>query len=325
MAFEKLFWGSRIFYEGWPNFSIRRTFRLIVVFLSSIGIFWSLIGDRKPKLVLFENIGPERISIGLVLLFSVITLILFSFHPSIFNSLSKEDGLIEQASAIFLFGSCLIALFALIKYKHEIKDSKLTRLSLAILSFIFFIMAMEEVSWFQRVLEIETPEAFEGNVQHEMNLHNFATGTVENLYYIGSFVFLVLFPFFRFLWPFIANNNYLKIFVARPYIGVIGSIACAYNFDMWNIIFIQMTFIGSLVILSVFAIFSSIKKERNLLFFTILLITTSQFLFLYKGEYFDRLWEITEYKEFYISLAFLIYSLDVLFQMQQEFSHRKIG
>jgi hypothetical protein len=325
MAFEKFFWGSRIFYEGWPNFSIRRTVRLIVVFFSTVGLFWSLIGDRKPKLVLFENIGPERISIGLVLLFSVITLYLFTFHPSIFNSLSKEDGLIEQASAIFLFGSCIITLFALIKYKHEIKDSMLTKLSLGFLSFIFFVMAMEEVSWFQRVLEIETPEAFEGNVQHEMNLHNFATGTVENLFYIGSFVFLVLFPFFRFLLAFIGNNKYLKIFIARPFIAVIGSIACAYNFDMWNIVFIQMTFIGSLVILSVFAIFSCVKNETYLLFFTILLITTSQFLFLFKGENFDRLWEITEYKEFYISLAFLIYTIDVLSQMKREFSLKKVG
>lgn len=317
MAFEKLFWGSPIFYEGWPNFSIRRTVRLIIVVFSTIGIFWSLVSDRSPKLVLIENIGAERISIGLVLLFSVITLFLFSFHPPIFNSISKEDGLIEEASALFLFGSCFITLYALLKYKNEIKDSMLTRVSLGFLSFTFFIMAMEEVSWFQRVLEIETPKGFESNVQNEMNLHNFATSTVENLYYIGSFVFLVLFPFFRFLFPFISDNNYLKIFIARPFIAVIGSIACAYNFDMWNIIFIQMTFLGSLVILIVFAIFSSVKNETYLLLFTIVLIATSQVLFLLKGENFDRLWEITEYKEFYISLTFFIYSIDVLFQMRR--------
>ncbi len=187
------------------------------------------------------------------------------------------------------------------------------------LDLVELIMAMEEVSWFQRVMEIETPKLFESNSQYEMNLHNYATNYTENLYYFGAFVFLVVLPFIRSLFPFVLNNKYLKIFVARPFIGVIGTIACAYNFDMWNIIFTQITFFGSLVILFAFAIFSSVRNERYVILFTIVLITITQILFLVNGINFDRLWEITEYKEFLISLALFIYSLDVFLHIKRTF------
>jgi hypothetical protein len=150
-----------------------------------------------------------------------------------------------------------------------------------------------------------------------MNLHNFATNYVENLYYFGTFVFLVVLPFMRSLFPFISNNNYLKIFVGRPFIGVIGSIAFAYNFDMWNIIFTQIAFFGSLFILFTFYIFSIVKKEKFIILFTIIIIITSQLSFLSYGENFERIWEITEYKEFLIPLALFIYSLDIFFHIKK--------
>ena len=92
------------------------------------------------------------------------------------------------------------------KSKNKPHISKITRFSLASLSFVFFVMAMEEVSWFQRVLEIDTPKAFDNNMQKEMNLHNFATNAVENVYYMGAFIFLVILPFLRSMFPFLSNS-----------------------------------------------------------------------------------------------------------------------
>lgn len=325
IALDKLYYVDSIFKEGWPNFSVRHIIRSIIIFISVIALFWSLIGSRRPKLVLSEGNGLslERVSILMVQLFSVITLFLFMFQPSTFNALSKEDNLIEWGSAILLFGSCFIITFSFLKNNQALKNFKITRLSLVLLSFGFFVMAMEEVSWFQRVVEIETPKLFEGNGQEEMNLHNFATDYIEIIYYFGAFVFLVVFPFIRSLFPSISNNNYLKAFVPRPFIGVIGSIACAYNFDMWNMIFMQITFFGSLVILCAFAIFSSVRNERYIILFTIVLIATSQLLFLVNGVNFDLIWAITEYKEFLISLVFFIYSWDVFIHVQRAFLRNK--
>lgn len=49
----------------------------------------------------------------------------------------------------------------------------------------------------------------------------------------------------------------------------------------------------------------------NIISFTIILITTTQVLFLINGVNFARMWEVTEYKELLIPLALFIYSLDV--------------
>lgn len=311
---DKLYWHAGVFSEGWPNLSLGHLIRSIIIFISILAIFWSLIGSSKPKLILDESNGVplERLSIVGTLSVSVIFLFLFIFKPSIFNALSLEDGPIEWGSALLLFGSCIIIFISFSKSRNVLNIPKGTQLSLALLSLVFFVIAMEEVSWFQRVLEIETPKAFDSNIQDEMNFHNFSTKFFENAYYFGVFLFLVLLPFVRLLFPYVSNNSYLRIFVAPPFVGVIGTIACAYNFDMWNIIFTQIAFFGSVVILFAFATFSSSKNERYIILFTIFIIATTQVLFLINGINFAREWEVTEYKEFLIPLALLIYSLDVL-------------
>lgn len=312
MILDAKYWHVGIFKEGWPDFSLDHLIRSIIIFMSVFAILWSFIGSNKSKLVLFErNRMPLVLLIILgTLSLSISILCLFIFDPKTFNTLSLEDGLIEWGSTLLLFGSCIITAVSFIKSRNVISFSKSIRFSLVFLSLVFFVMAMEEVSWFQRQLEIETPMAFNANLQGEMNFHNFATNYVENIYYFGAFLFLVVLPFSRWLLPYMSNNNYLRTFVARPFIGVLGSIACAYNFDMWNIIFTQIAFFGSVVILFAFAIFSSDKNSRYIILFTVLIIVITQILFLINGTNFARLWEVTEYKELFIPLAFFIYSLD---------------
>jgi hypothetical protein len=312
MALDKLYWRTDILAEGWPQLYTGKLVRSLIILISIFALLWSLIGGRKPKSTLDKiNSTPwDTLFILVAFLVSSVILALFIFEPSIFNDLSLEDGPIEWGSALFLFGSCIITTISLLKSRYVLNIQKTTKLSLAFLSLVFFVMAMEEVSWFQRVLEIDTPKAFDANLQDEMNLHNFATDYIENIYYFGAFLFLVVLPFLRFLFPYISSNDYLRIFVPRPFIGVIGSIACAYNFDMWNVIFTQIAFFGSIVILFVFAIFSSNKNEQHVVLFAILLIAITQVLFLVNGENFARLWEVTEYKELLIPLALFIYSWD---------------
>ena len=178
-------------------------------------------------------------------------------------------------------------------------------------------MAMEEISWFQRVLEVETPEMFAENYQNEINFHNFYTNPIENIYYNGVFIFLVLLSFLRFLFPCILISHYLKVFVARPFVGVIGTIACVYNFDMWNIIFTQIAAFTSVLILFVFLVFGRSRSEKYIMLFTLILLITTQVVFLSNGESFAREWEVTEYKEFFIALALFIYSMDMFAYMKQ--------
>jgi hypothetical protein len=317
--FDKTYFDIYLLQEGRPNFTFDYGLRGIAICLSSAVILLSFVGKKRPELQLAKSLGAsfELRSILISLIIAVVILLLFLFKPVLFNTLSMEDNIIEWGSALFLFGSFFITMLAFFKNRRVAKVSNLTRLALIGLSLVFFVMAMEEVSWFQRVIEVETPELFEGNQQKEMNLHNYYTDYTENVYYFGAFIFLVIFPFLRSQLSFISNIKFLNALVPRPFIAVIGAIFCAYNYDMWNIVFTQLTFYSSLVVLSVFAFLSTRKNERSIIFLAILVVIASQVSFLALGENFNRLWEITEYKELFMPIAFFVYTLDVLFQLRQ--------
>ena len=140
-----------------------------------------------------------------------------------------------------------------------------------LLSFLFFTIAMEEVSWFQRILKIETPEFLKTNEQNEINFHNLYSDISENVYYFGSFVFLIVFPFLNFLFPKCLFSKHLKPIIPKPFVAIIVAVGYSYNFDMWNSIITQITFFSCLIILSYFAYFSKCRIERILVLFSLLL------------------------------------------------------
>ena len=170
---------------------------------------------------------------------------------------------------------------------------------------------MEEVSWFQRVLSIETPSLFERNVQDEINLHNFYSSLYEDLYYFFAFLCLVLLPLLRTLFLNTTKNWYLMLFLPRPFVSILGAIQCSYNFDKWNILFIQISFFSAITILFIFSLLSINWRDSFIVIFTIILMVITQAIFLNNGEYFLRPWEISEIKEFFIPIAFFWYSLSV--------------
>jgi hypothetical protein len=92
------------------------------------------------------------------------------------GSLFEEDGVFENASALSFFISSLLfsSLFITI-WKTEAKHTKLKigHYLMLILGFLFFVFAGEEISWGQRIFNVETPDLLkEINVQREINLHN---------------------------------------------------------------------------------------------------------------------------------------------------------
>ncbi len=126
----------------------------------------------------------------------VSTVFLFYFSNSVYNSLVKEDGIIEYLTAIFLLS---ISIF-LIKKLLEMKDSiSVNNFGIIMFSIIFFFGFGEEISWGQRIFNIETPPFFsENNLQSETNIHNLMIGGVKlnkliftnGLFFIFSFYFL---------------------------------------------------------------------------------------------------------------------------------------
>ncbi|HIP72809.1 MAG TPA: hypothetical protein EYH05_15625 [Anaerolineae bacterium] len=96
--------------------------------------------------------------------------LLFAFvDRDVIVFLAREDSILQNATAAFYLIAAILNSILLIR----IKNYPLLRLNLLVLSLLFFIVGMEEISWGQRLFNIETPEALEQiNIQNELTLHN---------------------------------------------------------------------------------------------------------------------------------------------------------
>lgn len=112
-----------------------------------------------------------------------------------------EDGFVENGSAIFLFSSSLLLLYRFFKlFKHKDLYWKFGILAMAV---VFFFGAGEEISWGQRIFNVESSQYFiENNAQRETNLHNMVVGETKiNKLIFSQFltfvlvVYLIIAPF----------------------------------------------------------------------------------------------------------------------------------
>ena len=98
----------------------------------------------------------------------VLTFVVWLGDFNFMYKITSEDGLVENLTALFFLlasGSCVYLLI----FKPR-TNYKAFLILWALLSFVFL---GEETSWFQRVLDIPTPEAIEAvNEQGELNIHN---------------------------------------------------------------------------------------------------------------------------------------------------------
>lgn len=313
LALDKFYWSSGLLDENWPNFSYGHLFRSVIIFISFSAISWSLIIRNQLKMILIEGIGIpfERLIVLGALFLAILFLTLFLINPTVFSTSSEEDGPIEWGSALLLLSGSLIFVISFIRFRKSLNIPLIVRCTFLFFALIFFIIAMEEISWFQRFLKFQTSNLLNHNSQNEFNFHNVATSLFENIYYFGTFLFLMVLPL---VWRLVyneLNSDYAKLFVPRPFITIICAVTCAYNFDMWNILFTQISFFGAIVILFIFYKFTNNGHEKFMFIFTIFLVVITQIFFLLNGERFMRPWEVTEYKEFFIPLAFFGYSVSV--------------
>ncbi|MDO1446545.1 hypothetical protein Q0590_09810 [Rhodocytophaga aerolata] len=259
-----------------------------------------------------------KLVMGIILLSSLFFLTLFLVDPVGFSTLGSEDQPVELLSALFYFISFGLFMYTMVLLSKQWNPHKWYLLLAAVFAFGFFIMGMEEISWFQRVLHIDTPDSFKDNRQNELNLHNFYTNPLENAFYFASFVFLILLPFIHENFQLINKRHLLSVFIPSRFILFASAIFVAYNYDMWNILFTQLAFFVTFFILAYYA-WLYIRMRSNAAFVVALLIlyTISQVLFIVYGDAFVRLFDVTEYKEVFIPLGFLLYSLEVVQRLKK--------
>lgn len=140
------------------------------------------------------------------------TLFCFTLSTLFFDLLflTSEDGVVEYLSVAFWLIGILFAIVIILKIKYKKKIVAFVLLS------VCFISLGEEISWGQRIFNIETPDVIaNANRQSELNFHNlymlsggstwinfFKTGEfdyqqiidAQNLFRIGLIIFFFLFP-----------------------------------------------------------------------------------------------------------------------------------
>ncbi|NMM48550.1 hypothetical protein [Marinigracilibium pacificum] len=139
-----------------------------------------------------------RYIITILLLIIIVCSILYFINKDLFLKYTNEDGLIENLTA----GVCFFfSVFLLIRY---IKASKNRSTSWKIVNILmilglFFVFG-EEISWGQRIFDIESNEFFlENNKQQETNLHNLKVlGIGVNKLIFGKLLTLIFGFYFLF-------------------------------------------------------------------------------------------------------------------------------
>lgn len=117
--------------------------------------------------------------------FSVFSLYVYLAFPTQFIQLCDEDGAIENLTALCFFA-------AGIAFVYLNRGGAFRSLCCAGLAVLCVLVAGEEISWGQRILGLQTPQALrEVNVQQELNFHNLQW--LQGSYRLIMIVFLLSF------------------------------------------------------------------------------------------------------------------------------------
>lgn len=117
----------------------------------------------------------------------------------------KEDGTIENLTALFLLSSSGIAVWKVTRLSG--KGRWIPLLTWISIAFLFFFAAGEEISWGQRIFNFKTTGFFESNnLQHETNFHNLVIGGVKINKLVFSQLLMVVLVFYFVFLPFLASR-----------------------------------------------------------------------------------------------------------------------
>lgn len=245
---------------------------------------------------------------GVGMAVSVLAAALVLARPDRLSLWVQEDNVVEWLSAAMLFVAAVLVGVAAIG-RLRVADpghQRFAALALLMVSGLLLLVGLEEVSWFQRVLDIESPGFVEGRNQSELNLHNAATDLAENIYYVGAFVFTVAVPYLfagrRLPGPWTVFSDILP-----GKIVLFGSVyAVAMVFEMWEVIPMQMVFYFGLYALVTEPAYPGLRRLAAVVLVGVL------GSFLIWGSNMGRSWDDTEVRELVIPYGFLLYAMNLV-------------
>ena len=162
----------------------------VVLLIAIWGVF--CLSPRSPlilaieRIFLFDPICQSCSAFGVLVVTSLLGLIFigvyiaaFLFQPMKYLGLEflfREDNLFESFSALAHFASSLMITITIFRLRKELNRDFQIRVVLGIylaVALAILFIALEEISWGQRIFGWEASGPFASNYQHETNLHNF--------------------------------------------------------------------------------------------------------------------------------------------------------
>ncbi len=164
--------------------------------LYKMAVFLYNVSMKQPKIHLYFDV----VALGLLGLCLATAVILLVFSPSAFAAFIDEDGIVEWLTVIGLLGCAVLSGIRFFRLKPYKKKLFLFFILLTALVFVFG--AGEEISWGQRIFNIESGDFFNShNTQKETNIHNLVFGGVRLNKLIFSLLMGVAVFFFLFILP----------------------------------------------------------------------------------------------------------------------------
>lgn len=258
-----------------------------------------------------------------VLAFGIACVVLFLVSPRLFASAGYEDRPVEYLSALTLFvAAAVLVIVAGRVFKSDLQYRHTLVVICVLMAFGFFVIGMEEISWFQRIIGFDTPDAFAGNRQDEFNFHNFASNLFEELYYFGGFFLLVLLPFLVDVLGLHRKLEPFRLFIPSLPVLYSSALMAAFNYHLWNRTSTQYTFFVTAFIMLYYTR-RAIRQQNAtgkvwLLPGALLLVyLIAQILFLLRGQTLSTPWTVSEYKELLLPVGLGIYCLELVFRSRR--------
>ena len=165
----------------------------------------TVIMQRKPLMIMKKQRPAadhpgfaKGLIFGIPCLFVFFCVLLKITADDFYRTMIQEDGLVESLQAVFFLCASVFASAAAVRFSG--KKRFIHSVLFYLLSLGLFFIAMEEISWGQRILRFNLPGFFQKhNVQGELTIHNLEAIQYHFLIpiyilvgFYGSFAWLVL-------------------------------------------------------------------------------------------------------------------------------------
>ncbi len=160
----------------------------------------------------------------ITVLFGLYVTLLSASDVDAYKYLIREDGVIEYGSSFFWFLSAIILVFCIVSARASGKIFNFRSLPYLLLIVFFIICGGEEISWGQRIFDMDTSELLKRvNVQDEITLHNIGSISVfSNTFFLLTIIFFLVAPLIAMKTPNLGKlANYYAIPLPNRFVSLV--------------------------------------------------------------------------------------------------------